>query len=151
MDVVILAYAIYTAAGWLLVYFFVGRSFLDLWKAGLIGVALTVLVDYSGTKYNLYVYPGGIIYLGRLPLLHIINTLAMTVLYLNWLPRQWNKRLLYTAYVSFILLGLEAFMFSVGAVVYPNWKLWYSYFLLLAGLSLTAYLSDFVKAKSANK
>ncbi|MHB8919183.1 MAG: hypothetical protein ACYC4H_14240 [Desulfocucumaceae bacterium] len=132
-------------------YFLVGRRFIGLWKAGLIGVALAALVDYFGTKYNLYLYPGGLIYIGRLPLLHLVNTLATTILYLNWLPGPSNKRLLYTAYVSFILLGLEAFMFSVGAIIYPNWKLWYSYFLLLAGLSIIAYLSDYVRDKNPNK
>lgn len=148
---ILLVYFIYTAVVWLLVYFIVGRRFFGLWKAGLIGMVLTALVDYFGTKYNLYLYPGGLIYIGRLPLLHLLNALATTILYYNWLPGPWNKRLLYTAYTSFILLGLEAFMFSVGAIIYPNWKLWYSYFLLLAGLTITAYLSDFVMDKSLNK
>ncbi len=135
-------YLIYTTIAWSLAYIFVGRRFLILWKASLLGVALTVLVDYFGTKYNFYVYPRGGIYLGNLPLFHLINSFAIMILFFNWLPRRWGRRLPYTIYASVIFLFLEAVMYSAGAISYPNWKLWYSYFLILGGLSLAVFLAD---------
>lgn len=135
-------YLYYTAIAWSLVYFLVGKRFLRLWKASLLGLALTVLVDYFGTKYNFYVFPRGVICLGSLPLFHIINSFAGMMLFLNWLPRRWDKRMLYTIYASAIFLFLEAIMYSVGAIAYPNWELWYSYLLLIGGLTLVAVLAD---------
>jgi hypothetical protein len=127
---------------WTLVYALVGKRFLKLWRASFIGVALVIVVDYLGTKFNLYLYPLNIISIGGLPLFHIIASYPLTMLYLNWLPRHWDRRILYTAYFSVLLLALEALMFSAGAIIYPNWKLWYSYFLTVAGLSLVAFLAD---------
>jgi hypothetical protein len=37
---------------------------------------------------------------------------------------------------------VEAASHSLGAIVYLNWKLWYSYFVVMAGLLLLAYLAD---------
>lgn len=113
-----------------------------MWKPGLMGTGLMMLVDYFGTKYNFYNYPAGIFYLWKLPVFHIIGTYALSILYFNWIPPRWGGRALYIIYVSALLLGLEAFMHTLGTLVYPRWKLWYSYFLLAAGLALMAYLSD---------
>ena len=129
---------------WTLVGLLVGRRFIRLWKAGLIGVAIMVVADYFGTRYNYYTYPGGIVYLSNLPLFLIILVYATSILYLNWLPARWEQRFLYTVYVAALYLAVEAVMYSAGAIAYPRWKLWYSYPLLLGGLSLLAYLSDFV-------
>lgn len=129
---------------WTLLGLLVGRRFILLWKAGLIGVAIMVVVDYFATRYNYYTYPGGIVYLSELPLFLIIGVYATSILYLNWLPARWEQRFLYSVYVAVLCLAEEAAMYSVGAVDYPRWKLWYSYPLLLGGLSLLAYLSDFV-------
>lgn len=129
---------------WTLLILLVGRRLILLWKAGLIGVVLMVTVDYFGTKYNFYAYPGGIVYLSNLPVFLIIGVYATSILYLNWLPARCAQRFLYTVYVAALYLTLEAVMYSAGAIVYPRWKLWYSYPLLLGGLSLFAYLSDFV-------
>ncbi len=139
-----MSYLFEAALAWSMVYFFVDRRVSGLWKAGLIGVAVAVVTDYFGTKYNFYAFTGGIIYLGRLPLLHVIGMYPWTLLYLNWLPGRWTKRVMYNAYLSAIFLAVEAVMHSAGAIVYPNWKIWYSYFLIFWGLVLTAYLSDFV-------
>ncbi|MFZ5633626.1 MAG: hypothetical protein ACOY40_12360 [Bacillota bacterium] len=135
-------YFIYTIVAWALVYFLVGGKFFKVWKAGLIGVVLTVLADYFGTKYNLYAYPRGIIYLGRQPLFHIVNAYAVSLLFLAWLPGRWDKRFLYTVYMSTIFLAVEAVMYSLGVIVYPHWRLWYSWFLDIAGLTLLALLTD---------
>jgi hypothetical protein len=122
----------------------VGRGFMRLWKAGLIGVAIMVVVDYFATRYILYAYPGGIVYLSNIPIFLIILVYATSILYLNWLPVRWVQRFLYTIYFAALFLALEAVMYSAGAIAYPRWQLWYSYPLLLGGLSLFAYLSDFV-------
>ncbi len=131
---------------WALVGLLVGRGFIRLWKAGLIGVVIMVAVDYFATRYNYYAYPypGGIVYLSNLPLFLIILVYAISILYLNWLPARWEQRFLYTIYSAVLFLGLEAVMYSTGAIVYPRWQLWYSYPLLLGGLLLLAYLSDFL-------
>jgi len=129
---------------WTLLGLLVGRGFSRLWKAGLIGVAIMVTVDYFSTSYNLYVYPGAIVYLSNLPLFLIIIIYGGAILYLNWLPARWGRRLLYTVYFAVIVLALEAVMHSYGMVVYPRWQLWYSYFLDVGGLLLLAFLSDFV-------
>ncbi len=132
---------------WSLVALLVGRGFMRLWKAGLIGVAVMVTVDYFGIRYNFYAYPEGLVYLSNLPVFLIILVYANSILYLNWLPARWLQRFLYTVYFAVLFLALEAVMYSAGAIVYPHWELWYSYPLLLGGLSLFAYLSDFVLSK----
>jgi len=129
---------------WSLVALLVGCGFMRLWKAGLIGVAIMVVVDYFATIYNYYSYPGGIVYLFNLPVFLIILVYANSILYLNWLPARWLQRFLYTVYFAVLCLALEAVMYSAGAIAYPRWQLWYSYPVLLGGLSLFAYLSDFV-------
>lgn len=135
-------YLIVSAIAWLLVYFFVGRRFFQLWAAGLIGVIITLVVDYFGTGHNLYIYPKGLFYIGSLPLFHFVQIYALSILYFNWLPREWNAKLFYTAYVSALFLSVEVLMHNLGAIVYPNWQLWYSYPLMIAGLSLMAYLAE---------
>ncbi|SHE37120.1 hypothetical protein SAMN02745133_00279 [Desulforamulus putei DSM 12395] len=144
-------YVIYTLLDWGLIYFFVGKRFFLLWKAALIGLAIAVIVDYFGIKYNLYYYTKGYVYIGKQPVFALINVFANVILYMNWLPRQWHKRFLYTAYVSVLLLAVEAAMYRAGAIQYPNWQLWYSYFLLNAGLLLVAFLSDLLKVTPPTK
>ncbi len=138
-------YLIYTAAVWTAVCLLAGRRIFVLWKAGLVGVALQVLADYFGTRHNLYQYTEGMLYLGRLPLLHIVNVYAATMLFLNWLPRRWNNRILYIICSSAVFLAVEAVMHKAGGITYPNWKIWYSFFLLVAGLGLTAYIAELLK------
>lgn len=137
-----MTYIIYAVITWAAVFLLVGRKLAYMWKPGLTGAGLMMLVDYFGTEYNLYNYPAGIFYLGKLPVFHIIGTYALSILYFNWLPSRWGQRVLYIIYVSALLLGLEAVMHSLGALVYSRWKLWYSYFLLGTGLFLMACLSD---------
>lgn len=125
-----------------------GRNFTQLWKGGLIGVGIMLVADTIGHFLNLYHYQNGFFMLGGfMPVLHIFSMFVFSMLYLNWLPRSWVKRIFYTVYVSAIFLAIEAIMFQAGALVYPNWELWYSYFLNIAGLSLLAYLSDFVEQR----
>lgn len=129
-------------------YFLVGRSILRLWKAGLIGVALMLMVDYAGFRFNLYQYQNGIITLGNwMPVLHIVNCYLVAMMYINWLPGQWGRRILYTVCFSVFTLVIEVMVFSWGGIIYPNWRIWYSYFLCIVGLSLLGYLSDFVLKK----
>lgn len=133
ISVILLPFTIWTA----------GKNFDKLWKGALIGVGIMVVADTTGHLLNLYHYQNGLIMLGGfLPVIQILNIFISSVLYLNWLPRHWSKRLLYTAYVSVLFLALEAIIFQAGAIVYTNWMLLYSYILNIAGLSLLAYLSD---------
>jgi hypothetical protein len=126
-------------------YFLIGSNFFRLWNAGLIGIGIVLAADYSGYRLNLYQYQNGLITLGNwLPVFHIINMYLISMMYLNWLPKQWSKRIMYTVYFSAFALVIEAIMYRAGAIAYYNWKLWYSYFLTFVGLSLLAYLSDFV-------
>jgi len=138
-------YLIYTVVDWGLIYVFVGKKFLKLWRSALIGLGITIVADYFGTKHNIYIYPKGYIYFGKIPVFSLLNSFANCILYLNWLPRRWVKRIPYTAYICVFFLTIEAAMYSVGAIQYPNWKLWYSYFLLNGGLLLMVYLSDLLK------
>lgn len=112
---------------------------------GFIGLVLAALVDYFGTQYNLYVYPGWSVYLGKLPLVHLVNIYAISVLFLYGLPSEWKKRIEYILCAATVFLALEAFAFQSGAIAYPRWELWFSYFLIIAGLSLLSFFSDFVK------
>ncbi|MFZ5647791.1 MAG: hypothetical protein ACOY30_09265 [Bacillota bacterium] len=102
-------------------------------------------VDYAGFRMNLYDYHNGIIMLGGfMPLLHTLNIFIISMMYVNWLPRGWSIRLLYNVYLSVIFLALEASIYKAGSIVYHNWKLGYSFLLIIGGLYLLAYLSDFV-------
>ena len=140
-------YFVYTLVIWGMVFLFVGKRFCNLWISGLFGVGLEVIVDTLAIKYNLYNYSKGIVYVGSLPLFQVINVYGVSILYLNWLPKQWSRRIMYTAYVSVLFLAMEALMYTVGGIAYPNWKLWYSYILCIPGLLLVAFLSDFVNRK----
>lgn len=129
-------------------YFLAGNNFLQLWRGGLIGVGVVLMADIVGHQLSLYHYLKGIIVIGGVyPILHLFNMFLITMLYLNWLPREWTKRILYTIYVSVIFLAVEAVMFQANAIVYLHWKLWYSYFLDIGGLLLVACLHDFMLAK----
>lgn len=126
-----------------IIYFIVGRDYRELWKGGLIGVGIMVFFDTIGYFMNLYVYNKEfVMVLGILPLFQIVNVFLISLAYLKCLPNQWSSRMLYTVYVSVILLGMEAFTYSKGALLYPNWKIGYSYLLIILGLSLLAYLWD---------
>lgn len=129
---------------WLFVYVFVGRRFNSLWKAGLIGVLIMLAADYTGYVLNLYVYQEGYIYLGGIPLVQIINSYGFSLIYLNWLPQKWSKRLPYIIYISTLYLAIEAAGYQSGVIAYPNWSLGLSYCILVLGLSLLAYLSGFL-------
>ena len=139
-----MGYLIYTSLALAVVIIFVERRFYIFWKAGFIGVGIMLLADLLGTGYNLYAYPQGILYLGGIPALHIVQTYASSILYLNWLPRRRDLRVAYTILVSALFLVVEAIMHYIGAVVYPSWNLAYSFILLIFGLSMLGYLSGFV-------
>ncbi|MEW6696089.1 MAG: hypothetical protein ACOY35_13135 [Bacillota bacterium] len=144
-------YLFYTLLSWGIIYLFVGRRFFLLWKAASIGLLIAVTVDYFGIKHNLYYYTEGIVYIGNQPLLGLISVFGSVILYMNWLPRQWNERVLYTAYVSVLFLAVEAAMYQAGAIQYPHWQLWYSYFLLNGGLLLVACLADLLGINPNNE
>ncbi|MEG6522330.1 hypothetical protein [Desulfotomaculum sp. 1211_IL3151] len=144
-------YLIYTLVDWGIIYFFVGSRFLRLWQTALIGLGITIVADYFGMKYNLYYYTKGIIHIGNQPVFALVNAFANCIIYLNWLPQAWGKRILYTVCASTLFLAVEAAMFSVGAIQYPNWELWYSYFLLNSGLLLMVYLADLLKVLPKNR
>lgn len=135
-------YFIYTLLVWGTVYLLISRDIHRLWKPALIGVVIMVVIDLLAAKYNLYIYSRGVVYVDIIPLFQIINTYGLSILYLKWLPKQWNRRIMYTIYVSVLFLAVEAVMYQVGAIAYPNWKFFYSYLLNIAGLSLLAFLSD---------
>ncbi len=138
-------YLIYTLIAFAVIFIFVGKRFYKIWKLGFIGVGIMLLADLLGTGYNYYAYPRGILYLGGIPVLHIFQTYASSILYLNWLPRRQDLRVAYTFFVSALFLVVEAIMYHIGAVIYPNWNLAYSFILLIFGLSMLSYLSGFVQ------
>jgi len=106
--------------------------------AGFIGITIGAVVDYIGIKLNFYNYPKGILYIKGIPFFNILGIYAKSILYLYWLPRRWKDRLLYTNCISVFYLAVEAAVYSLGGIAYPNWRLGYSYFLLVAGLTLLA-------------
>lgn len=128
-----------------LFYFFVGNRYLFYWKAGLIGMGIMLAADYTGFRLNLWHYQNGLITLWSfLPLPHILNIYFVSVIFVSWLPEDWSRRILYIIYFSVLSLAVEGAIYSAGGIIYPNWKIQYSFFLILGGLSLLAYLSDFV-------
>lgn len=129
-------------------YFLAGHNFLRLWRGGLIGVGVALVADITGHQLSLYHYVNGILVIGAYPFIHFFNIFIFTMLYLNWLPREWTKRIIYTVYISVIFLAVEAMMFQANAIVYQHWKLSYSYFLDIGGLLLVAYLYDFIIEKT---
>jgi len=137
-------YLIYMLIAFAAIFVFVGKRFYKIWMCGFIGVGIMLLVDLLGTGYNFYAYPRGILYLGGIPVLHIFQTYASSILYLNWLPRRRELRVAYTILASALFLAVEAIMYHTGAVIYPNWNLAYSFIILIFGLSVLGYLSDFV-------
>lgn len=128
-------------------YFLAGHNFHCLWKGGLIGVGIMLAADTAGHYLNLYHYRNSQFMIGGfMPLPHIFNMFLISMLYLNWLPRQWPERISYTAYMSALFIVIEVIMKRAGAIEYLNWELWYSYLLIFVGLSVLAYLSDFVQS-----
>lgn len=138
-----MSYLILAGLSSIITAIFVNNNIAKLWKISAIGVGIMLFVDSLGTKLNYYNYPEGIIYLGTIPVFHIFYTYLISMLFLNWLPQRWGKRFLYIIYVSVLFLVVETVMFSAGAILYIKWKIWYSYFLLVGGLLLLAYLSDY--------
>lgn len=126
---------LYAFFSWTLLLIFVKTRFPRLWMGGFIGIAIGTVVDFIGIKLDLFYYPEGFFYIAEIPIFNLFGTYAMSILYLYWLPSRWRNRFLYTAYISVIFLAIEALIYSFGGIAYPNWKLWYSYFLLVAGLT----------------
>ncbi|ACV63703.1 hypothetical protein Dtox_2948 [Desulfofarcimen acetoxidans DSM 771] len=141
---------IYTSAICLLASILVGRRFYILWAKSLLGVLIMVIVDTLGTELHLYYYKHGLLYIGNLPVLHIIAVYATTLLFLNWLPQENPKKILYTLYCSFIFLFLESLMYRAEAIIYPNWQLYYSFFLTFSGLLVLIYLLNLLKNNNRN-
>ncbi|MFZ5595466.1 MAG: hypothetical protein ACOY31_00420 [Bacillota bacterium] len=134
-----------------LFYFILGHKFSKLWRYGLAGVGIMLAADYTGFRLNFYHYQNGFITMGGwMPVPHIINVFIDSMFYVNWLPKQWGRRFWYTVCFSVVSLFVEAIVYSAGGIVYHNWKLWHSYFLSLGGLSLLAYISDFLSLKQSD-
>lgn len=127
------------------------EKFSKYWKGGVIGVLIMFLADSLSIKLNYYVYPEGMLYIGSLPVFHIVNIFLISMLFLNWNPGSWWRRILYTMYVSVFLLALEALLLSAGVIVYYNWKLTYSYLLLVGGLLLLSYLNDIATGDNSTR
>lgn len=128
--------------------FWIKGKLYKLWKAGTIGVGIMFIADSLGAKHNLYSYPEGLLYLGAIPLFHIIYIFFISVIFINWIPCNWSKRFLYIIYISVLFLGIEAVMYSIGALHYQNWKITYSYILIVSGLLLLVYLYDLAARKT---
>ena len=124
--------------------FLAAHRFPGLWKGGLIGVGIMILSDYAGYRLNLYAYQRELIMVGVLPVFHIFDIFIVSMLFLNWLPQQWSRRIPYILFFSALSLAVEGAMYNAGAIIYVNWHLGYSYLVLIAGLSLLAYLSDLI-------
>ena len=62
---------------------------------------IMLLVDLLGTGYNFYAYPRGILYLW-IPVLHIFQTYASSILYLNWPPVAGAASRLYNTCLCFV-------------------------------------------------
>ncbi|MFX4260649.1 CBO0543 family protein [Pelotomaculum propionicicum] len=122
-----------------------------MWKGGAIGVGIMLFADSLNIKLNYYSYPEGILYFGAIPVFHTVYIYLISILFLNWNPRSWGRRILYTIYFSVLLLALEAVMFSAGAIEYHNWKITYSYFVLIGGLLLMSYLYDIVTGNNSTR
>lgn len=127
-----------------------GKNFKQFWKTGLIGVAIMLIADYLGARFNLYIYREGVIFLGIYPLFHIVQIYFFSLFFLNWLPERWTQKIMYTVCASVLFLAVESAMNSLGAIEYINWKLWYSFFLDMAGLLLLAFFSE-LAIKSAGQ
>ncbi|MDF9409202.1 MAG: hypothetical protein A4E52_01685 [Pelotomaculum sp. PtaB.Bin013] len=135
-----MSHILFALFAWTICLVFVKKRYPEFWLAGFIGVAMMASIDYIAIKLNLYNYPDGIIYIGGIPLFQYFGTYAMSIIYLCRLPGRWKDRFLYTAYIAVFYLAVEAAVYSLGGIAYPNWKLGYSYFLLIAGLTMLAFL-----------
>ncbi|OPX84008.1 MAG: hypothetical protein A4E54_02973 [Pelotomaculum sp. PtaB.Bin117] len=143
-----MSHILFALFAWAICLIFVKKRVQELWLAGIIGVAIMSLVDYVGIKLNLYSYPRGVIYIGEIPLFQFFGTYAMSIIYLYWLPGRWRDIFPYTAYISVFYLTIEAVVYSFGGIAYPNWRLGYSYFLLIGGLTLLAFFYSMVPRPS---
>lgn len=139
---------IYTPVVWGTAYLFLGERIKKLWQPGLIGVGIQMFTDYLGTACKLYSFPYGLFYWEGLPLMHIIDVLPVSMLFVNWLPDRWPQRTVYIIFSSAIFLAVEALAHHAGAIAYLHWKLWYSYLVLVAGLVMFSFLLDLLKKKN---
>ena len=56
------------------------EKFSKYWKGGVIGVLIMFLADSLSIKLNYYVYPEGMLYIGSLPVFHIVNIFLISSL-----------------------------------------------------------------------
>lgn len=111
--------------------------------SGIIGVALAVFVDSIFISYGLYRYEKSLFIInGTFPVCHLFYTYASTIIYLIWLPKHWQDQILYTVFLSTAFLIVEAIMHQFGAIVYIKWSLWYSYPVILFGLSFLCIIAS---------
>ncbi len=138
---------IFTIVSWLVLLITVRKNRIaQLATSGIIGVILAVIVDAFFISLGLYRYEKTFIKIGgTIPIFHLMYVYATTIIYLNWLPNYWGKRILYTVFVATAFLVVEAIMNQLGAIVYPKWQLWYSYLVILIGLSALSTITNKLK------
>jgi len=91
------------------------------------GAAFAELFDlFFGATLNLYDYGRS----GHVGVEDIVQVLfvngALTVLFLNFLPRTLGRKVLYILGVCVVLALNEWIWLKVGLMVYRGWKFWYS-------------------------
>lgn len=141
---------IFAIISWGVLLITVGKTrIIQLSVNGVIGVALAITVDSFGRILGLYKYANMIFPIaGYIPISHLFYIYASTILYLNWLPGSWLRRLIYTACFSAAFLVVEAIMYQAGAIIYLKWRLWYSFFLVFSGLSVIGIITDKLRIKN---
>jgi len=137
---------------WAVLLIIVGKSRIAQWAvSGIVGVTLAVIVDSVLISYGLYRYEKSLITInGIFPVCHFLYTYASTIIYLNWLPKHRREQILYTVFLSIAFLVVEAIMYQFGAIVYIKWNLWYSYPVILFGLSFLCIIASKFKLYQPN-
>ena len=137
---------------WMVLLIKVGKSRIAQWAiSGIIGVALAVTVDSVLISYGLYRYEKALFVInGIFPVCHFFYTYASTILYLNWLPKHRREQIIYTIVLSTVFLVVEAIMHQFGAIIYLKWNLWYSYPVILFGLSFLCTIASKFKLYLTN-
>lgn len=138
---------IFALISWLVLLIAVRKNRIaQLATSGIIGVVLAVIVDSLCISLGLYRYEKMLFTIdGNISFFHYFYIYSTTILYLNWLPHNRKKRILYTVFLSGLFLVVEAIMHQYGAIVYLKWRLIYSYPLIISGLSVVSALTNKLK------
>ncbi len=115
-----------------------------LWPAGVIAVAVTLLIDTTLVKLGAFQYNHAVYAYQGVPLFYIIANFANGILLVRFVPFDKTLKPIATVALAAAFLLLEWIMMQLGYFVHLNWSLWHSLGLNILGFMAVLWAADWL-------